>query len=167
MDAAVSSYCQNRRDRYRGCVQHDRSVCIVNYPIAHPLKRGYKSPDDEAATINSPRPHDAGNRKTCQEYVCTELMSPPLSRRKVLAVSASVGSSCLAGCQGQMSSATPSASDESGTDEGKESLGLAFSKSRTSFPSESEAHSGWVHIVSDGESADLIVERPRNRNAVR
>ncbi len=85
-------------------------------------------------------------------------MSPPVSRRKVLAVSAIAGISCLAGCQGRTSSSTPSTSDESETDEGKESLGLTYSESRTSFPSEGEAHSGWVHIVSDGESADVTFD---------
>jgi hypothetical protein len=57
-----------------------------------------------------------------------------------------------------MSAAAPRTSDESETDDGDESLGLAFSKSRTSFPSEGQAHSGWVHIVSDGESADLTFD---------
>lgn len=85
-------------------------------------------------------------------------MSPPLSRRKVLSVSAIAGISCLTGCQGRMSSATSRTSDESETDGADESLGLAYSKSRTSFPSEGEAHSGWVHIVSDGESADLTFD---------
>lgn len=85
-------------------------------------------------------------------------MSPPLSRRQVLAGSAITGISCLAGCHGRMSSATPRTSDESETDESNESLGVAYAKSRTSFPSEEEAHSGWVHIVSDGESADLTFD---------
>ena len=85
-------------------------------------------------------------------------MSPPLSRRKVLAVSSIASISCLAGCQGWTSSASPSGSDESETDEGDESLGLVHSKSHTSFPSKGEAHSGWVHIVSDGESADLTFD---------
>jgi len=84
-------------------------------------------------------------------------MNPPSSRRKVLA-STIAGISCLAGCQGRTSSVTPSTSDENETDEGDESLGLAYSKSRTPFPSEREAHSGWVHIVSDGESADLTFD---------
>jgi hypothetical protein len=85
-------------------------------------------------------------------------MSPPLSRRKVLAVSSIAGISCLAGCQGWASSGSPSSSDESETDEGGSSLGLAYSQSSTSFPSEGEAHSGWVHIVSDGDSADLTFD---------
>ena len=85
-------------------------------------------------------------------------MSPPLSRRKVLAAGSIAGLSLLAGCQGWTSSASPSRSDETKTDEGGESLGLAHSKSQTSFPSEGEAHSGWVHIVSDGESADLTFD---------
>jgi hypothetical protein len=66
--------------------------------------------------------------------------------------------SCLAGCQGWTNSVTPSTSDESEIDEDVESLELAYSQSRTSFPSEREAHSGWVHIVSDGESADLTFD---------
>jgi hypothetical protein len=53
---------------------------------------------------------------------------------------------------------TASTANESETDNGDESLGLAYSKSRTSFPSEGETHSGWVHIVSDGESADLTFD---------
>jgi hypothetical protein len=57
------------------------------------------------------------------------------------------GLSCLAGCQSWMNSVAPSASGESETDAGDESLGLAYSKSRTSFPREDEAHSGWVHLV--------------------
>lgn len=85
-------------------------------------------------------------------------MSPPLSRRKVLAVSSIAGISCLAGCQGGTSSVSPSTSDGSETEEGDDSLGLAYSQSRASFPSEGEAHSGWVHIVSDGESADLTFD---------
>ena len=76
----------------------------------------------------------------------------------MLAVSSIAGISCLAGCQGWTSSASPSTPDESETDEGDESLGLAYSKSRTAFPSEGEVHSGWVHIVSDGKSADLTFD---------
>lgn len=82
----------------------------------------------------------------------------PLSRRKMLAVSSIAGVSSLAGCQGMVNSVSPSTSDESGTDESDESLGLAYSESRTSFPSEGDAHSGWVHIVGDGESADLTFD---------
>lgn len=85
-------------------------------------------------------------------------MSPPLSRRKVLAVSSIVGISSLAGCQGWPRSEIPSTSNQSDPNEGDDSLGLAFSKSRASFPSEEEAHSGWVHVVSDGESADLTFD---------
>lgn len=85
-------------------------------------------------------------------------MSPPLFRRKMLAVSSIAGISCLAGCQGMTNSVSPSTSDESETDGSDESLGLAYSENRTSFPSEGEAHSGWVHIVSDGESADLTFD---------
>jgi hypothetical protein len=48
--------------------------------------------------------------------------------------------------------------DKSSADGGDDSLGLGYSKSRTSFPSEEDAHSGWVHIVSDGESADLTFD---------
>lgn len=85
-------------------------------------------------------------------------MSPPLSRREVLAASTIAGIGCLAGCPGPTSSVTPSPSDGSATESGDESLGLAYSESRTSFPSEGEAHSGWVHIVSDGESADVTFD---------
>ncbi|RDI72647.1 hypothetical protein DWB78_13460 [Halopelagius longus] len=76
----------------------------------------------------------------------------------MLAVSSIAGIGCLAGCHGWTSSVALSRSDESETDEGDDSLGLVYSKSRTSFPSEGETHSGWVHIVSDGESADLTFD---------
>ena len=85
-------------------------------------------------------------------------MSPPLSRRKVLAAASIVSFGSFAGCQGLMSSPNPDPSDESETDEGTDSLGLAYSEGSSSFPSEGEAHSGWVHIVSDGESADLTFD---------
>jgi hypothetical protein len=85
-------------------------------------------------------------------------MGPPLSRRKVLAVCSVTSLSCLAGCQGWTSPVSSSTSDQSDPNEADDSLGLAYSKSRTSFPSEEEAHSGWVHIVSDGESADLTFD---------
>lgn len=85
-------------------------------------------------------------------------MSPPLSRREVLAGSSIAGISCLAGCQGWTSSESPSTSEESETDGGDESFGLAYSESSSSFPGQGAAHSGWVHIVSDGESADLTFD---------
>jgi hypothetical protein len=53
-------------------------------------------------------------------------------------------------------STDPSA--ESEPDETDGSFGIGYSESRTSFPSGAEAHSGWVHIVSDGESADLTFD---------
>lgn len=85
-------------------------------------------------------------------------MGPALSRRKVLSVGSIAGISCLAGCQGWTSAVNPSTLDASEPDEDEKSLGLAYSKSRGSFLSEEEAHSGWVHIVSDGESADLTFD---------
>lgn len=85
-------------------------------------------------------------------------MSRPTPRRKFLAVCSAVGISSLAGCQGLTSSSNARSPTETGTEEGAESLGLAFSKSRASFPSEEETHSGWVHIVSDGKSADLTFD---------
>lgn len=80
-------------------------------------------------------------------------MSPPHTRRQVLAVSSVVGVSLLAGCQ-----ALSSPSNESTPDETSNSLGLAYSKSSSSYPSDEEIHSGWVHIVSDGDSADLTFD---------
>ena len=52
----------------------------------------------------------------------------------------------------------PSTAADSNSDGEQTSLGLAYSKSRASFPSEDDSHSGWVHIVSDGESADLTFD---------
>lgn len=85
-------------------------------------------------------------------------MAPPVSRRTVLSVGSIAGLSFLAGCQGWANSASPSGSDETEISQGDDSLGLAYSKGHTSFPSEEEAHSGWVHIVSDGDSADLTFD---------
>lgn len=82
-------------------------------------------------------------------------MSPSLSRRKFLAISSIAGVSSLAGCRGWTSSASPNPRE---TDEDDEYLGIAYSESSSSFPSEGEAHSGWVHVVSDGESADLTFD---------
>jgi hypothetical protein len=127
------------------------SSCLDTFLAETAVSDDYASPPKQ-------KTDEAGIEKifvTCTVY--TKLMSPPLSRRKMLA-SAVTGMSCLTGCQGWTGSATPGASDESETDEDNESLGLVFSKSRTSFPSEEEAHSGWVHIVSDGESADLTFD---------
>jgi hypothetical protein len=64
----------------------------------------------------------------------------------------------LAGCQGLIRSTTPDSSAETEPDDGTESLGLTYSQGSGSFPSEGESHSGWVHIVSDGESADLTFD---------
>lgn len=83
-------------------------------------------------------------------------MKRPTSRRKFLAVCSAISINSLAGCQGVASSLNGSAPTE--TDESAGSLGLVFSKSRASFPSTEETHSGWVHIVSDGESADLTFD---------
>ncbi len=85
-------------------------------------------------------------------------MCPPLSRRKLLAGGSIAGLSTLAGCQGVVSPLTQRTPDESEANGGGESLGLAYSESRPSFPSEEETHSGWVHIVSHGESADLTFD---------
>lgn len=86
-------------------------------------------------------------------------MDPPLSRRDVLALGSATGASLLAGCQGLGSGFTRGSSDSKrGGDGSSDSLGLVYSKSRTSFPSEETVHSGWVHIVGDGESADLTFD---------
>lgn len=87
-------------------------------------------------------------------------MSPPLSRRKMLALSSVTGISVLAGCQGLITSfrQDPSNSRKK-EDENNETLGLAYSKSSSApFPGEGETRSGWVHIVSDGGSADLTFD---------
>ena len=95
-------------------------------------------------------------------------MSPPLSRRKLLAIGSVTSASLLTGCQGF---GNPARKDDSGSDDREnafdsnkleegdnESLGLAYSRGSTSFQSDEGVHSGWVHIVSDGESADLTFD---------
>lgn len=87
-------------------------------------------------------------------------MSPPLSRRKMLALTSTTSISFLAGCQGLTAPFSRDTADPQ-EKEGKnnETLGLAYSESKgSSFPSEDESHSGWVHIVSDGGSADLTFD---------
>lgn len=85
-------------------------------------------------------------------------MSPPFTRRKVLGL-CSVGSiASLAGCQGLASSFDSGTSEDTTSNDGTNSLGLAYSESHSSYPSKEEVHSGWVHIVSDGESADLTFD---------
>ena len=86
-------------------------------------------------------------------------MSPPLSRRRLLALGTLAGGSSLSGClssirSGWGASETRVQSDDHHDDE----LGLASSKSSSSFTDESEAETGWVHIVSDGKSADLTFD---------
>ena len=71
----------------------------------------------------------------------------------MLAASSVVGVSTLVGCQGLSSPSTENTPDES-----SDSLGLAYSESSSAYPSEEETHSGWVHIVSDGDSADLTFD---------
>mgnify|MGYP006277251795 FL=1 len=85
-------------------------------------------------------------------------MRPPVSRRELLAVSSLAGASCLAGCQGWPTPKRARTATDTDTDGDDNSLGLAYSSSRASFPSEEDSHSGWVHIVSDGESADLTFD---------
>jgi len=71
----------------------------------------------------------------------------------MLAVGSVVGVISLAGCP-----ALSSPPNEKTPDESSDSLGLAYSESSSSYPSEEETHSGWVHIVSDGDSADLTFD---------
>ena len=85
-------------------------------------------------------------------------MSPPHSRRTVLTMSSVAGLSLLAGCQGVLSSGDPRTPTDTESADRDDSLGLAYSESEASFPSDQETHSGWVHIVSDGESADLTFD---------
>lgn len=80
-------------------------------------------------------------------------MRPSLTRRRLLATSALLGTGALAGCQGLTDAVGPE-TDSGGTD----SLGLAYSESQGPYPSDDPVHSGWVHIVSDGESADLTFD---------
>ena len=85
-------------------------------------------------------------------------MSPPLTRRKTLALGSIAGIGALAGCRGVVDAPEADASDAGDHDERDGSLGVTYGKSRGPFPSDGETHSGWVHIVSDGESADLTFD---------
>ena len=76
-------------------------------------------------------------------------MRSPYTRRQVLAVGSAITVASLAGCQTLLAPGTENASD---------SLSLAYSESTASVPSDEETHSGWVHIVSDGDSADLTFD---------
>ena len=83
-----------------------------------------------------------------------------MKRRNFIKVGSVATVMGLAGCQGLTEPFSRDTADPQ-EKEGKnnDTLGLAHSKSRdTSFPSEDESHSGWVHIVSDGESADLTFD---------
>jgi len=96
-------------------------------------------------------------------------MNPSLSRRELIAYGSVSSIGVLAGCQeltgsdSRDTSSSPNRDQETpttnqGSDSESGRLGLAFSQSRLSYPSESDIHSGWVHIVSDGESADLTFD---------
>ena len=83
-------------------------------------------------------------------------MRPPHSRRDVLATASVIGLGLLGGCQTMLGGENETSPSD--PEAGDESLGLAYSQSQATFPSEQETHSGWVHIVSDGESADLTFD---------
>jgi len=85
-------------------------------------------------------------------------MRPPHTRRGFLAAGASAAVVALAGCAESSESSTSTPSDRDRVTANGESLGLAHTKSSASYPSDGEVHSGWVHIVSDGESADLTFD---------
>jgi len=85
-------------------------------------------------------------------------MSPPFTRRKVVGLCSAGTIASLAGCQGLTSPFDSGVSEDTTSNDGTKSLGLAYSESHPSYPSEEEVHSGWVHIVSDGESADLTFD---------
>jgi hypothetical protein len=87
-------------------------------------------------------------------------MSTSLSRRKILTLVSTAGISFLAGCQGLT---TTFGQDILGSQEkegtSNKDLGITYSKSSGSpFPSEDDSQNGWIHIVSDGESADLTFD---------
>ncbi len=87
-------------------------------------------------------------------------MRPLLSRRKMLALVSTTSIGFLVGCQSLTAPFSRDAADPQ-EKEGKnnETPGIAYSKSPdSSFPSEEVSHSGWVHIVGDGESADLTFD---------
>lgn len=85
-------------------------------------------------------------------------MSPPLPRRTTLHLASLVVTGSLAGCQGITLSRDPPNSNGGKTVEGDDSPGLAYSESSGPFRGGEEAHSGWVHIVGDGRSADLTFD---------
>ncbi|WP_152529726.1 hypothetical protein [Candidatus Halobonum tyrrellensis] len=85
-------------------------------------------------------------------------MSPPLSRRRLLTVGATAGVSSLSGCLSSVHSDWGASGTGVPSDNPDHELGLAYSKSSGSFTDESESETGWVHIVSDGESADLTFD---------
>lgn len=77
----------------------------------------------------------------------------------MLAFGSVVSVNFLTGCQGFTN---PSGQNDSNSNKREErdneSLGLAYSRSSGSLQSGEEVHSGWIHIVSDGESADLTFD---------
>lgn len=90
-------------------------------------------------------------------------MKPQYTRRQLLAAGSVAGVISLAGCQALSNPSNENTPDEEPSnqntpDESSDPLGLAYSESRSSYPSEEDTHSGWVHIVSDGESADLTFD---------
>lgn len=68
------------------------------------------------------------------------------------------GISLLAGCQDVLSPGSTKTPTDTEREDHSDSLGLSYSESQASLPSQQETHSGWVHIVSDGESADLTFD---------
>lgn len=80
-------------------------------------------------------------------------MNTLLSRREALALLSTAGAGLLAGCQGTELSAPPGG--ESGGDE-EVSLG-SYSRSGWDHEDDPEEHD-WVHIVSDGASANLTFD---------
>ncbi|GGN10451.1 hypothetical protein GCM10009021_07870 [Halarchaeum nitratireducens] len=87
-------------------------------------------------------------------------MSPPLSRRETLALVSTTGVSVLSGCQGLTAPLSRYTADPQEQERDTETTALVYAKSsNASFPrDDASSPSGWVHIVSDGESADLTFD---------
>ena len=74
-------------------------------------------------------------------------------RRRFLTLGAVTGAGVLTGCNDAM---FPSKQDTASAN--TESHGLSYATSSWSSPYEQEVHSGWVHIVADGDSFDLTYD---------
>lgn len=83
-------------------------------------------------------------------------MSENTTRRTLLGVAGIAAVGGLAGCVGRSVKASQEQS-ETDTD-GSGPKQISYAENTSPFPREGKVYSGWIHIVADGESADLTFD---------